>query len=162
MNGGFLNEVLLWGTLIQWMVISALFFADSLRVHVRTRREYAAARPLANGRALVGRYRHAISRWFVIGSGIGLILGILSVYRFIAHPQPLPQEVSIITAIVREGIVFMFFAFWRAKRLNLELYRQVDFRHHRAMTDLGDEHDKQLGLLGIVKADNPDTKPDKR
>lgn len=128
MNADMLSYVFQWGTLLQWIVVGTLFFVDAVRVHWRMRSSYKAAQSFGNGRALVLRYRMRISRWFMIGSAIGLAVGLGALFRAIALPQP-PSTTRIFTAIITEGLIVMFFAFWRAKRGQIGLIKAIDARH---------------------------------
>lgn len=119
-----------WLTVVLWDAISLAFFWDCLRVNRRTRLEYRLARARGNGRVIVARYRHGISKWYVLGSGIALAAGLLSAYSnaFLPHPPP---DTRIVGSVVRLALITMIFAFWKTKRGNIALYREVDAKYRK-------------------------------
>ena len=119
------GDILTWGTIAQWITIAAIFLYDSVRMHGRINRQYKLAVEIGNGRILTARFRRKISRWYVLGSGIAFSLGILSTYSNLFLPHA-PPDTRIVGAVIREGIIVMLFAFWRTKRANLVLQREID------------------------------------
>jgi hypothetical protein len=78
----------------------------------------------ANGRKIVAKGRLAISKWFLAGSLLGLLTGIMGALRLTIDDlnSPLAMMTGASTRVV---IVVMFFCFWRAKRTNVRLYAQA-------------------------------------
>jgi hypothetical protein len=122
---GWLGDFLVWATLLQWLAIAAVFFRDSIRVHMRTRRQYRTALEVGNGRVMVARIRNDISRWYILASAIALAVGLLAVYSYVFLPHP-PPDTRLAGVVIREGIVVLLFAVWRTKRGNVVLYRMAD------------------------------------
>ena len=119
------GDILTWGTIVQWLLIAAIFFYDSVRMHARVNRQYRLAVEIGNGRIVTARFRRRISRWYTLGSGIAFSLGLLSTYSNLFLPHA-PPDTRIVGAVIREGIIVMLFAFWRTKRANLVLQREID------------------------------------
>lgn len=116
--------VFIWGSVLAWNVTAALFFADSLRVHLRSRDELKQLDGNANGRRLVAKGRYVISDWFLNGAALGLLAGLLSAYRLTI--SDLDSPIALMTGtVVRVTIILSFFCFWRAKRENLKLYERA-------------------------------------
>lgn len=128
MTPEFWEWVASWATLIAWLIVASLFFWDSLRVHSRARIEYR--RVVQNGGALVARRRKRISAWFVQGSAAGLFAGVLAFTRTAFFGVD-SLEAVILMNLTRIDIVYMFFAFWRAKRNNIALYREADAKYRK-------------------------------
>ena len=114
----------IWGSVFAWNLTALLFSLDCLRVYKRSRREYRALLDSANGRKIVARGRLRISVWFLSGSLLGLLTGIMGAYRLTIDDlnSPLAMFTGAATRVV---IVVMFFCFWRAKRTNVKLYAEA-------------------------------------
>lgn len=116
--------VFIWGSVMAWNITAALFFVDSLRVHLHSRKELNALDGNANGRRLVAKGRYVISDWFLNGAALGLLAGLISAYRLTL--SDLDSPIALMTGtVVRVIIIIMFVCFWRAKRENLKLYERA-------------------------------------
>ena len=120
-------NAIVWASILQWLAIAGVFAFDATRAYARSRRQYKVAREVGNGRMFVARRRRSIAAWIVVGSSMALLLGLLSVYSngFLPHPPP---DTRIAQVVIREGIVFMLFAFWRAARTSVLLQTEADTR----------------------------------
>lgn len=125
-------DILNWAALIAWLIIAMVFFTDSWIVHGRTVREVRAAESVGGGRALVANRRQRISFWFLVGSGSGLLTGIVAFWRAVAfHVTSI--EYDVLGIVIRVLIVSMFFSLWRAKRNNRILYTEARDLHTREL-----------------------------
>lgn len=123
--------IMAWATIYQWLAISSVFVFDAWRVHFRTARLLKVAKSIGNGMVIVAEVRNDISWWYIVGSSLALILGLLGAYSAASLAAP-PPDTRIVGAVIREGIVIMLFAFWRTKRLNVRLFRLMDERRRKA------------------------------
>lgn len=118
--------VLGWSSILLWVLLGALFLFDAIRVHRFSRRDYAIAKDVGNGRTRLAFRRNRASMWYMVGSGVALSVGLLALYFAATAPSPPSPEERVLTSVYRALLIFMLFAFWRTKRNNLAVYHEVD------------------------------------
>jgi hypothetical protein len=118
--------VLHWFVLGQWLMLGLVFCIDSWRGFFRANLMYQKAQEWDGGGLLdIAGTRRAKQVWYIIGSHLAFFLGLLSLYQ-IFFLAPAPPETRVFNSVIREGVVFMFFAFWRTERLLIVLYARQD------------------------------------
>lgn len=156
-------NVIVWASILQWLAIAGVFAFDATRAYVRSRRQHKAALSVGNGRVLVAMRRKGIAAWIIVGSYIAFSLGLLSVYSngFLPHPPP---DTRIAGVVIREGIVIMLFAFWRATRTSVLLQTEADTRHGQMktiQTTVEDTNAKVTEMQERGQSDRPEERQDR-
>lgn len=120
-------DVNLWLSTALWVAVSALALRDAAAEWRETRKEYLEALPFGNGKALVGRYRYRIATWFLVAFSLATVIGIIAVLGNI-FAMPEQADTTLVSAILRYLLDFTLYAFWRAKRGNRAMRREVERR----------------------------------
>jgi hypothetical protein len=129
-----LSMASLWGVTILWNVITLAACFDAVQAYRHDRRVYRLTEGLTNGRALVARFRLRIALWFLLGFLASEVVGLIALLRlFAATPTAIdPGPFSlIVSTFLRLLLVFVVFAFWRAKKNTREMKRDALERYDR-------------------------------
>ena len=116
--------VLAWSTLILWIGIALPFVLTSIAVHIWTKQLLRKALLIGNGKIVAARRRLRASRWYLLGSGVALGLGLWSAWVAFNLPIP-PPDTRAAGAVTRIGICVLLLSFFMTKIQNLLTF--IDF-----------------------------------
>ena len=144
--------ILAWSTLILWIGIALPFVLTSIAVHIWTRQLLRKALAIGNGKIVAARRRLRASRWYLLGSGVALGLGLWSAWVAFNLPIP-PPDTRAAGAVTRIGICVLLLSFFMTKIQNLLTF--IDFEQdshdhiresHTMLTEMkkSRQHDKPL------------------
>ena len=159
-----LAAALTWVSLYLWLAIAGPFFAVAVIVHVLTRGLLKRALELGNGKIKVARRRLFTSRWYLLGSGLALALGLLSAYSALYLPPP-PPDTRAVGAVVRFGVVTMLFAFLMTMIENLRTFRDFagdDAQKDRIEATSADTNERVREMQERGISDRPAEQTDRR
>lgn len=108
-----------------WFLIASAALVDSFSMHKQTKEVYKIAREYGNGRTVMAKGRYDVSWWFLVGFMMSWLIGLLAILALFAVPVPRP-DTTIYTFVLRYILIGAVFAFWRAKRTNILISRQLD------------------------------------
>jgi hypothetical protein len=149
---------LAWGTLILWIGIALPFFATSVIVHFWTKRLLAKALILGNGKIVAARRRLRASRWYLLGSGVALGLGLWSGWVALNLPIP-PPDTRAAGAVTRIGICVLLLSFFMTKIQNLLTF--IDFEDE-AHDHIRDTHAMVSEIQQRGQHDQPEEEADRK
>jgi hypothetical protein len=113
-----------------WNVISVLAFLDSGRMLTIAGYVNRQSEGLSHDQRVVAEGRLRIARWFFAGFLCNLLVGLVAAALLILNlPPPFappPPDTSVMTTILRILILIGIFSFWRAKRGNIAIGRQLE------------------------------------
>lgn len=115
----------LWVSTILWVLVAALGLVDGYLELRVTRKEYRFIGEFGNGRTIVAKRRHIIAKWLCAFFTAALLVGLVGVVGNLLAP-PKQLDTSLMSTLLRFGLVFAIFAAWRAKRNNRILRRETD------------------------------------
>lgn len=122
-----------WASLAAWVAVAMPFFVTSVVVHFWTRGLLARALETGNGKILTARRRLQASRWYLLGSGTALFLGLFSVWVVLNLPLP-PPDTRIANAVSRFGVCFILLSFFMTKVHNFLTFTDFE-RASRAVLE---------------------------
>jgi uncharacterized membrane protein len=129
-----LSMASLWAVTILWNVVTLLACVDAVQAYRHDRHVYRLTEGLTNGRALVARFRLRIAWWFLLGFLASEVVGLIALLRLLTT-APTAIDVGpfslIVSTFLRLLLVFVVFAFWRAKKNTREMKRDAYERHDR-------------------------------
>lgn len=134
---------LAWASIALWLNIACAFFVLAVVVHAKTRALLRAALAVGNGKVRVARRRIYISRWYLLGSGLAVALGLLSAYSAAYLPSP-PPDTRAVGALVRVGICAMLFSFLMTKVENLKTFRDFDQKQADRIEEMGADSNRRI------------------
>lgn len=110
---------------ILWFMIATAAMVDSWRMHASTKDVWKMAQGLTNGRRIMAKGRYDVSWWFLAGFIVSWLIGLAAMASLFAVTPPRP-DTTFYTFLLRYMLIFVIFAFWRAKRVNLRIVRELD------------------------------------
>lgn len=115
---------------VMWNIISLLAFLDSGRMLSIAGYVYQQSEGLSHDQRVFAKARLRIAKWFFAGFLCNLLVGLVAISLLILNlPPPFappPPDTSIMTTVLRVLIVAGIFSFWRAKRGNVAIGRQLE------------------------------------
>lgn len=110
---------------LAWFLIATVALVDSWHMHRQTKAVYDIARVFGNGRKVLARGRYKVSWWFLAGFFASWTIGLAAVAALLLVPLP-RTDTTLYTCVLRYILIFVIFCFWRAKRTNIGISRQLD------------------------------------
>ncbi len=106
----------LWFTIAIWLAIATFLLRDSYLEYREDEVEPEVAREWGDPvKLLIAETRFGRARWFLVGSSLVFVTGIGDIFRNVKM-----KEVNRVsqgtTSVLSFLLIFMFLAFWRAKR----------------------------------------------
>lgn len=161
----------LWVSTILWVLVAALGLVDGYLEFRVTRKEYRFIGEFGNGRTIVAKRRHIIAKWLCAFFVAVMLVGLAAVIgNLLAPPDEL--DTSLVSTILRFGLVFAIFAAWRAKRNNRILRQETDalrvaressekrYRDLKEVTDDSNERVQEVQKRG--QSDQPEERTDRK